>query len=319
MTLVAGVLVLLAVAGVCSLIGDVELTGGVWRLRLYRLAVAALAGGGLAVGGMALQGLLRNPLAEPYVLGISSGAGVGVLAGFALADAGIVAAWLTTPMLALAGALATCAVVYLVAQRAGRLDPYALLLSGVIANAFNGAIMLALFLYVPPRTIPNFAYWAMGRVSPLMPLTSPAMFGVCAAVVVIGAAVLLVRGAAMNALSLGDDVAASTGVAVGRLRVETFVVVAAMTAAAVAISGPIGFVGLIVPHTIRLVVGPDHRRLALCSVIAGAAFLMLADTACRKLGGWFRSGDLPVGIVTAVLGGPFFLVLLRRTFRGGDR
>ncbi len=312
--LAAGTLV---VALVCSFFGQVNLTWSVWELRLLRLLAAATVGAALGSAGMALQGLLRNPLAEPYILGISSGAGVGVLSGLAMANRMELPGWSTTPGLALVGALATCGVVYSAAQHRGRLNPYVLLLVGVIVNAFNGAIMLGIFLLVPPETITTFTVWAMGGISEALAITNTPFLLICTGAVLVGWAGLFVRGAAFNALGLGDDVAGSTGVSVNRLRIETFIVVALMTSASVALAGPIGFLGLIVPHICRLVVGPDHRLLALVSGFAGAIFLMIADTLCRTAGGWLRIGEIPVGIVTALTGGPFFIYLLRKGLRGG--
>ena len=314
-TLLVMCLVTVAVAGGCSLIGQARLTEMVWRLRLYRLAAAFAVGSGLASAGVALQGLLKNPLAEPYVLGISSGAGVGVLLGYAISGAVGLAGWATTPVLAIIGAAITSVVVFTVAQRRGQLDPYALLLSGVIVNAFNGAIMLTIFLLVPPRTITSFAGWIMGRLTDSIAISNPLLVIIAIASVVVGEVLLFFRGVALNALGLGDEVAASVGVAVGRLRIEMFVIVSLMTAAAVALAGPIGFLGLIVPHICRLIVGPDHRRLVIVSSFSGAIFLMLADTFCRTAGQFLRVGEIPVGILTALTGGPFFIFLLRRSFR----
>jgi len=307
------------VALLCSLIGAAGLTSGVWKMRLLRLAVAATVGAGLAVAGMALQGLLRNPLAEPFVLGISSGAGVGVILGILLTARLGLTAWATAPVLALLGALVTCIVVYAVAQRRGRLDPYALLLSGVIVNVFNGAVILTILLFFDPNDIIEYIGWSMGR---LPNWTDPALLALCGGGVVAGWAALFLRGGALNALGLGTDVAQSLGVGVQWLRVETFAIVAMMTAAAVALAGPVGFIGLIVPHICRLILGPDHRRLALFSGFGGAIFLMVADTIGRSAGGWISVGgralgDVPVGIITAMTGGPFFIYLLRRRFREG--
>ena len=305
-----------AVALGCSLVGVVglgEITLDVWVLRLIRLSAAAVVGAGLAAAGMALQGMLRNPLAEPYILGVSSGSGVGVLMGMAVSEWLGRPEWATTPILALLGALLTCAVVYGIAQRHGRLDPYVLLLSGVIVNAFNGAVMLAIYLFIKPYVVSSFLVWAMGSLTYWIPTGLLLVSAVC---VLAGWTVLFLRGAAFNALGLGDDVAASAGVAVHWLRAETFIVVALMTAASVAIAGPIGFLGLIVPHICRLIVGPDHRRLVLFSGFIGAIFLMIADTFCRTAGEWVNLGDIPVGIITACCGGPFFILLLRRRAGG---
>ena len=307
----------LVVALGCSLIGEYHLTSSIWQLRLLRLLAAGTVGAALSVSGTSLQGLLRNPLAEPYILGISSGAGIGVLGGMALATKMVLPDWATTPVLATVGAFATCVLVYGIAQRRGRLDPYVLLLSGVIVNAFNGAIMLAIFLLVPPKTITNFTQWAMGGVSEHLAMTNTPFLLICLAGVIIGWIVLLLRGTAFNALGLGDEVAGSIGVSVNRLRIETFAVVAMMTSAAVTLAGPIGFVGLIVPHICRLIIGPDHRKLTIVSGFGGAIFLMLADTLCRLIGWWQQIGVVPVGILTALCGGPFFIYLLRSRFREG--
>jgi len=314
---IAGLFALLtaAVAGACSLAGQADLSFTIWKLRIFRLTNAAVVGAALATGGMALQALLRNPLAEPYILGISSGAGVGVLIGLAAGGCLGLASWATTPILALVGAVLTCTIVYTIAQRRGRLDPYALLLSGVIVNAFNGAVMLTIFMLVPPRVITSYAGWAMGRLTDSVAISAGWLMGVCVLAVAAGWLAMLLRAAAFNALGLGDDVAATVGVSVHWLRVETFLVVSLMTAAAVALAGPIGFLGLIVPHIARLVVGPDHRRLAVVCGFGGAIFLMAADTLCRTAGDLIRIGEMPVGIVTALCGGPFFIFLLRRKFR----
>lgn len=309
--LLGGVMLALAVAGVCSLTGQYHLTEQVWRMRLLRLAAAAVVGAALAVGGAALQGLLKNPLAEPYILGISSGAGVGVLLGLAAGAAWGGLTWATTPVLALAGALLACAVVYGIAQRRGRLNPYSLILAGVIVNAFNGAVMLSIYLFVDPYRIADFARWAMGNIRYD---TGLALLVVCAACVLAGWFVLFLRAGALNTLGLGDEVAATTGVAVNRLRIETFVLVGLMTASAVALAGPVGFLGLIVPHICRMAVGPDHRRLVILAGFAGAVFLMIVDTLCRTVGPAMGVGTVPVGIITALLGGPFFIWLLRRRF-----
>jgi len=299
-----------AVAIGCSLCGQHPLSWEIWQMRMFRLAGGAIVGVSLAAGGMALQALLRNPLAEPYILGISSGAGVGVLTGTVLLG------WvgLSTPAFALVGALLSCLVVYGIAQRRGRLNPYVLLLSGVIVNVFNGAVMFTMLLFVDRGEIIGFIRWGMGEL-PQWIWSRPGLLWFCGVLIAAGWVVLLLRGAAFNALGLGDDVASSSGVPVHWLRVETFAVVGLMTAAAVCLAGPIGFVGLIVPHICRMIVGPDHRRLVIFSGFAGAIFLMLADTFCRTAGPMMGIGKIPVGVVTALSGGPFFIYLLRRRLR----
>jgi len=297
----------------CSLVGLYDLTEQVWQLRVTRLVAAAAVGAALAAAGMALQGLLRNPLAEPYILGISSGASVGVLLGTTLGLAGLAAARPATPVLAFVGAAVTSLVVYGIAQRRGRLDPYVLLLSGVIVNAFNGAIILGLLMFQEPNEMAAFARWTMGG---LQEVYRPATLAVCLVCILGGWAILLWRSAWLNALALGDDVASSSGVAVQRLRLEVFAAVAVMTAASVSLAGPVGFLGLIVPHLCRLALGPDHRRLIVFSGFAGAVFLVLVETFCRNVGPAVGVGYIPVGIITALWGGPFFIFLLRRHSAG---
>ena len=307
-------LAVLAVAAAGSFLGQADLTWAIWRMLLFRLAAAATVGAGLGAAGAALQGLIRNPLAEPYILGISSGAGVGVVVGSAIAGWGLLPVWLETPMLAFVGAMVTCGVVYALAQHRGRLDPYGLLLSGVIVNVFNGAVMLAILLVLDPNRILDHVRWSMGD-PPQWIWSRSLLLALCAGLIVVGWAALFMRGLAFNALGLGDDVAESIGVAVHRLRFETFVVVGMMTAAAVSLAGPIGFVGLIVPHICRMLIGPDHRRLLIFSGFVGAIFLMVTDTFCRTIGPMVGIGKIPVGVVTALAGGPFFIYLLRRRFR----
>ena len=287
-----------------------EGTTTLWGARLLRWLAAALVGAALASGGMALQGLLRNPLAEPYILGVSSGAGVGVLLGIAAT------AWLAMPerastsSLAFAGALLTCMFVYLLAQRSGRLDPYTLILAGVIVNTFNGAVMLTIYLYVEPHRIPDFTYWAMGRLPEAVDIH---LLVTCSALIVVGWVVLMFHAAASNVLTLGDHVAATSGVPVGWLRIATFAAVGLMTAAAVALAGPIGFLGLIVPHICRMLFGPDQRVGLITAAIMGALLLTAAEIVCRWGGPLVGVSLIPVGILTALTGGPFFVILLRRT------
>ena len=306
--LAAWVAVILA----CSMIGQTELTWRVWNLRMLRLIPASLVGAGLSVAGVALQSLLRNPLASPEILGISSGSAVGAMI-FLLAEAASTitpAALGGTTGAAALGGLAATAIVYGVAQRRGKLDPYTLLLSGVIVTAFNGAIIMFLYLLASESVIKDISVWAMGQVREQSQMRAVA---VTAAVILAGWGVLLAKAKAFNVQSLGDEVAASVGVNVSALRIVTFVTAALMTAAAVALAGPIGFVGLIVPHITRRIFGADHRTLIITAGFVGACFLAGADTFCRSIR--FRAGELPVGIITAMTGGPFFIYLLRRRFK----
>ena len=182
-------------------------------------------------------------------------------------------------------------------------------------NVFNGAVILVILQYTQPTEMINFIGWGMGKV-PEWIWGEPILLIVSAAAVLVAWAALLAKAAAFNALGLGDEVASSVGVSVHSLRMQTFVIVSLMTAMAVSLAGPIGFLGLIVPHVCRMLLGPDHRLLVIVTGFGGAVFLIGADTLCRLIDIWTGMGQLPVGVITATAGGPFFIYLLR-TRRGG--
>jgi iron complex transport system permease protein len=289
-------------------------------LRLPRALVAAVVGCALAAAGTALQALLRNPLAEPFVLGVSGGAALGgsiVLvasaalarlsgaAGEALGGAPPVAAG------AIAGAALSTFLVFGLGRIAGRLVPEAALLVGIVFNAFVAGVITLMKLLVPPEQASRLTYWLVGSVG-YEPAATRALG---AAVVGLSVAVLVALSARVNLLTLGDEEAASLGLEVRRVRAWIFFAASAATGAAVALAGMVGFVGLIVPHLVRRVVGPDHRLLVPASALFGAAFLVLAD-ALARLAFLPLGTEPPVGAVTAFLGGPFFLWLLRRSARG---
>jgi iron complex transport system permease protein len=286
-------------------------------LRLPRAALAALVGCALAAAGTALQALLRNPLAEPFVLGVSGGAalggatvlvaaaGIGQLAGAAgeaLGSAPPVAAG------AVVGAIASTAIVFGLGRIGGRLVPEAALLVGIVFNAFVAGVITLMKLLVPPEEASRLMYWLVGAVG----YESPGTLAVGALLVLGSVGLLAVLSAQLNLLTLGEEEAATLGLDVRRARGVVFFAASAATGAAVALAGMVGFVGLIVPHLVRRVVGPDHRVLLPASALFGAAFLVLADALARLL--FLPLGtEPPVGAVTAFLGGPFFLWLLRRS------
>jgi len=275
-------------------------------LRLEWVATASAVGAALALAGLAMQALLRNPLAEPYILGVSGGAGL----AFILASLFVSAA--AAPALAFVGALATVGIVYAIARRRGRLEPYTLLLAGVILNAFYGAAIMLVTAVVRPEQRGDIALWMMGNIGTFGP-----QWGLIAAVAAaaVGAGVLfafLAKG--FNLVAVGEDTAGALGVPVHRLRLAAFAAASLVTGASVALAGPIGFVGLICPHILRMVLGPDHRRLVPAAFFFGAAFLVLADlAACLWEGATNRA--VPVGVLTALCGGPFFIYLLRTRWR----
>jgi len=290
-----------------------------FELRLPRALVAALVGCALAAAGTALQAILRNPLAEPFVLGVSGGAALGgslVLvasatlarvagaAGEALGSAPPVAAG------AILGAALSTFLVFGLGRIAGRLVPEAALLVGIVFNAFVAGVITLLKLLVPPEQASRLTYWLVGAVG----YESGATQAWGAGVVLAAVAVLVTLSAQLNLLTLGDEEAATLGLDVRRARAWVFFAASAATGAAVALAGLVGFVGLIVPHLVRRVVGPDHRLLVPASALFGAAFLVLAD-ALARLAFLPLGTEPPVGAVTAFLGGPFFLWLLRRSAR----
>jgi iron complex transport system permease protein len=270
------------------------------EVRVPRVLAAAVLGAALAVAGVGFQALLRNPLADPYVLGVSGGASLGgVLAlAFGAPAAGLPAAALAGALLALAG-LARCAAV------AGRLDVLTLLLTGAVFNAVSAAAIVLVQVIAAREELHAVVLYLLGRVPPLgaAPLAALALATAGAT------ALLFAHGRALNALSLGEEGALQLGVEVEALKRGVFLAGALLVALAVSFSGMIGFVGLVVPHLVRRLAGPDHRLLAPVAALAGAAFLTLADLGARIA---FAPRELPVGVVTALVGGPVFLAVLRR-------
>jgi len=272
------------------------------RTRLPRVLLGAVVGGSLSAAGAALQALLQNPLAEPHLLGVSSGAAV---AGMVALIAGADPVSPLVPAAAFAGALGTMALVYLAARAHGRTTPHAILLVGVVCNAIAAAaIMLvnAIASYAQARGV---LFWIMGALS----TQSYALVALVAVYALAGLGWLVAHAQSLNLFAAGDEGAQQLGVDVEGARRSVFVAASLLVAAAVSVSGMIGFVGLIVPHLLRLVLGPDQRLLLPASFLGGAVFLVWADAAARTALG---PAELPVGVVTALVGGPFFVFLLRR-------
>lgn len=279
----------------------------VLQLRLPRAAMAALVGGGLALSGAVFQALLRNPLAEPYILGVSGGAAVGAVAAIALGWTAH-APW-TLPLAAFAGAVGAIALVFRIALGVGRaLDTRVLLLAGVIVGAFFNAVILLLLTLSDMETFRSAVFWMMGSLSG----ASWSAAGLLAIYLIPAAALLLALARPLNLLAMGEETALYLGTRVERVKAVAYVVASLLVAAAVAGSGVIGFIGLIVPHAVRLLWGSDHRLLLPASFLAGAGFLLLADTAARTVA---APTEVPVGVVTALVGVPIFVVLLTRSGR----
>jgi iron complex transport system permease protein len=277
----------------------------VMQLRLPRILLATLVGGGLAVSGAAFQALLRNPLAEPYILGVSGGAAVGAVAATVLGFAATLP-W-AVPLAAFSGAMLAIVLVFWIAIRVGRgMDTRVLLLAGVVMGAFFNAVIFLLLTFADVESFRSAVFWMMGSLASATWATT----GLAAAYVLplILAIVALAR--AFNLLALGDETAHYLGVRVDRARIAAYVMASLIVAAAVATCGVIGVVGLIVPHAQRVVWGSDHRLLLPGSFLAGGAFLLIMDTAARTLA---APAELPVGVITALVGVPLFVVILVRS------
>jgi iron complex transport system permease protein len=273
------------------------------QLRVPRVLLAFLVGGSLSVCGAALQAMIRNPLAEPYLLGLSSGAGLGAVIALASRTAG---PW-AVPVAAFLGALAAVWLVYRLSTVAGRrLDPRVLLLSGVVVGSFAGALMSAIIVLSDAPTVRNAFLWLLGGFGAAS-WTALTIFAVYAAAP-LAAVVLSAR--SLDLIALGEEPAHHLGAEVDRTRRLVYLCTALLTAASVAACGIIGFVGLVIPHAVRTVSRPLHRTLLPLVFAGGGAFLVLADVGSRTL---VRPLELPVGVITALVGVPIFAVLLRRT------
>ena len=276
----------------------------VLELRLPRVLLALVAGGALALAGAVFQALLRNPLAEPYVLGVAGGAAVGAVAAvvFGLSRVpGLV------PAAALTGALLSIVLVLRIAVRVGRaVDTRVLLLAGVVAGAFFNAVILLLLTLADVESFRSAVFWMMGSLA----ASSWRSVLVLALYVVPASVVLFALARPLNLLAIGEETALFLGTRVERVKLIAYFTASLLVAAVVAACGVIGFVGLIVPHAIRLVWGADHRLLLPASLLGGAIFLLLADTAARTIA---APAELPVGVITALVGVPIFVLLLRRS------
>jgi iron complex transport system permease protein len=278
--------------------------------RLPRVLLAAVAGAGLACVGAAFQSVLRNPLAEPYVLGVSGGAALGATLAIALGLEGLgLLGAAAVPAVAFAGGVAATAVVWTLV-RAGRGGGASILLAGVVVNAIAGACITLVEAIVEPGRVQSLLFWLMGYLE----VHSWWQLAFVAAYVAAGLAVLFADAARMNVLALGDEPAESLGVDVRALERRTFFACAAVVGAIVSVTGLIGFVGLVVPQALRRVLGPDLRLVLPASALAGAATLVACDLLVRVLEPHVHTA-LPVGALTALAGGPVFLALLRS--RGG--
>ncbi|MFI8439647.1 FecCD family ABC transporter permease [Streptomyces rochei] len=277
-----------------------------WNVRFPRIVLALLVGASLGCAGALMQGVFGNPLAEPGVIGVSSGAAVGAVAAIAF-GLNFLGTW-TVSVFAFVSGLITVLVVYAMSRSGGRTEVVTLILTGIAVNAFAGALIGLFLFFADTAAVNQITFWQLGS---LAQATWPKVLAVlpCAALG-LGVAPLYAR--RLDLLALGERPARHLGVDVERLRIVLVLVIALLTAAAVSVAGVIGFVGLVVPHLLRMAAGPGHRFLIPGSALLGALVLLAADLAARTVA---EPAELPLGVLTALLGSPFFFWLLRRTRR----
>jgi iron complex transport system permease protein len=272
-----------------------------FKIRLPRILLAGVVGFSLSIGGVVFQALLRNPLAEPFILGVSSGSAVGAIAGifFGLSiDLGV-------PFLSFMGALFTIFLVMGIGRRQGGLESSTLLLTGVIVNAFFTAIIMFFISTTSDTRLHSILFWLYGDLSQ----SRYSQLSISFPIIIVVSAIIYVFSRHLNLLVGGEDSALQMGVDVELVKRLSFLGISLITGIAISFSGIIGFVGLIVPHLMRMFIGPDHRLLIPASALGGASFMIAADTLARTI---ISPSELPVGVVTAFLGAPFFIYLLKQ-------
>lgn len=271
-------------------------------IRLPRVLLAVIVGAGLSVAGLVFQALLRNPLAEPYILGISSGGTVGAILAIGLS---LGASTITTPLASFAGSGAVMVLVYVIAHRRGQIDTNTLLLAGVMIGAFFNAVVL-LVIAVFNQELRNAFLWLMGNLSG----ANAASVSLVGPLVCLATFALLWLSKSYNLIATGDETALQLGINVTTVKRISYLIASLITGLVVSVSGVVGFVGLIIPHICRMVFGPDHRLLLPASFLLGGIFLVIADVLSRIL---LAPTEIPVGAITAAIGAPVFIYLLKRT------
>ncbi len=279
-----------------------------FSIRLPRILLAVLVGSGLAVAGAVMQGLFRNPLADPGLLGVSSGAALAAVAIIVLGNSFLsefvhLLGTAALPLAAFIGSLCTTVLVYKLSRMGGRLHIATMLLAGIAINALTGALIGVLVYMADDSQLRSLTFWQMGSLG----RASWSEVGVSAAIIIPVTLLLLRLSRALNAMVLGEDEAQYLGINTDMLTRFAIVLCACLVGAAVAVSGMIGFIGLVVPHLLRLVLGPDHRGVLPGSLCVGGSLLVIADTCARTL---VAPAELPIGLLTAAIGAPFFMYLL---------
>jgi iron complex transport system permease protein len=274
----------------------------VWHIRLPRVLLAAVVGATLSLGGLVFQALLRNPLAEPFILGISGGSAIGAIIGILLG----LARFPGICFMSFLGSLATLALILVMSTGKSILRKDALLLSGVMVNAFCSAIIMFLISITQDARLHNIIFWLMGDLS-AADLPQVVILG---AILIPCFILVFVFSHSMNLLLMGKDMARTMGINIKAVTITLLIVTSFMVSATVSFSGLVGFVGLVIPHLLRLVLGPDHRFLVPACLFGGAAYLVLCDLLARTLP---QQGEIPAGVITALIGAPLFIILLKKS------
>ncbi|MBW2975043.1 iron ABC transporter permease [Candidatus Woesearchaeota archaeon] len=272
------------------------------RIRLPRIIMAIITGAALSVAGVAFQALLRNPLADPYVLGVSSGAALGASVAIAFGLLSLI------PFFGFIGALATMYIVYLLAKTGSRISVTSLILAGVVMGAFLSSL-ISLIMALLGDDMHKVMFWLMGSLA----YTDTKLASIVFALVLLGTAVIYLLSRDLNLILLGEEPAQHLGANTELVKKVLFASASLITGAVVSVTGLIGFVGLIIPHTVRLLIGPKHNTLIVGSALVGSIFLIIADTAARTV---IAPAEIPIGVITALVGAPFFLFLLVKKKKG---
>ena len=283
-----------------------ELNPELLKLRLARVILGVIVGASLSVAGCILQGLLRNPLAEPYSLGISSGAGLGGVIAIVSGGTNLALGIHSLPLFAFIGAVATMALVYNLARIGGRIPIQSLILAGVIVGAVFSSILLFLISFTQNELARDALWWLLGNLQ----IYDMKLLIVASALSLSGIIAAQFFARELNIISLGEEEAIHLGINIETVKKILFVAASLITASSVASCGMIGFVGLIIPHLMRFMIGPDHRSLIPGSALLGAIFLVICDTFARTV---LLPAEIPIGAITAIIGGPFFIYLMRST------
>ena len=281
---------------------DTMLETIIWRIRLPRVFLAMLVGAALSLGGLVFQALLRNPLAEPYILGISSGSGIGAILGIIIG----LSPFPGVSIAAFAGSMVTLLLLLFMTSGKTMLKKNILLLSGVMVNSFCAAFIMFLISITQDDRLHSIIFWLMGDLS----MADLPQVWLLAAVVVPCAILIFCLSNAMNLFLMGKELAQTMGVNTKVITATLLIATSIMVSATVAACGPIGFVGLVIPHLLRLIIGPDHRVLVPACLLGGGAYVVICDILARTLP---AQGEMPAGVITAMIGAPLFIILLKKS------